>query len=112
MSEDIKALLDFMQQYVDEPNVPDYSGEYPPCWEIEQEEVDKILNYIKEIKTENKQIKEQLQQRDSVIEEAIKYLEGSYEMAVYTKSVTLEKENVDDLLDILNKYKKEESEIR
>lgn len=68
-----------------------------------------IINHIEACQEENQQLKEQLQQRDSVIEETIKYLEGSYEMSTYTKSVTLEKENIDDLLDILNKYKKEES---
>lgn len=78
----------------------------------------------KQLQQENQQLKDQLQQQEEVIqkaieklqqcekviEEAIKYLDGSYEMSIYTKSVTLEKENVDDLLDILNKYKKEESE--
>ena len=35
------------------------------------------------------------------IEKAINYINGAYEMAVYTKSISLDKENIEDLLDIL-----------
>lgn len=83
MSEDIKALLDFMQQ------------------------VDKILNYIKEIKTENKQLKEQLQQKDEVIEEAILFIENHsrFEPPHYDYREFNNMGNLSELLDILNKYK-------
>lgn len=52
---------------------------------------------------ENIEFKERLEQKNKVIEEAIKYIDGTYEMACYTKTITLEKENIDDLRDILNK---------
>ncbi len=43
---------------------------------------------------ENKKYKE-------VIEKAIEYINGAYEMAIYTKSVSLDQENIEDLLAIL-----------
>lgn len=43
---------------------------------------------------ENKKYKE-------VIEKVIDYINGAYEMATYTKTVGLEEENIEDLLDIL-----------
>ena len=36
-----------------------------------------------------------------VINETIKYINGAYEMATYTKSVSLDQENIEDLLNIL-----------
>lgn len=55
---------------------------------------DHFAGYIDDILTENKKQKE-------VIDRAIKYINGAYEMAIYTKSVRLEEENIEDLLDIL-----------
>lgn len=59
MNENIKLLLSYMQQYIDEPNAPDCSGEYPVCWEITTDECECILNYIKSLQQENKQLKEE-----------------------------------------------------
>lgn len=102
MNKNMRLLLNYMKQYIYEPNAPDYSGEYPPCWEITQEEVNEILNYIYQLQQENQQLKEQLKferqcqnrffkvnnksydgrivleqlkQRDEVIEEAINHLD-------------------------------------
>lgn len=36
-----------------------------------------------------------------VIDKAIEYIKGAYEMALYTKSISLEEENIEELLDIL-----------
>lgn len=55
------------------------------------------LSYKKlcqELKNENKKYKD-------VIDKAIKYINGAYEMAIYTKSVGLEEESIEDLLNIL-----------
>ncbi len=49
---------------------------------------------IKKILEQNKKYKE-------VIDKAIEYINGTYEMAVYTKSISLYEENIEDLLDIL-----------
>ena len=40
-----------------------------------------------------------------VIDKAIEYINGAYEMAIYTKSVRLDAENIEDLLDILKEVK-------
>lgn len=54
----------------------------------------KIIDTFEEIQNQNKEYKE-------VIDKAIKYINGAYEMAIYTKSVILGEENIEDLLDIL-----------
>lgn len=54
----------------------------------------KIIDTFEEIQSQNKKYKE-------VIDEAIKYINGAYEMAIYTKSVGLEEESIEDLLNIL-----------
>lgn len=54
---------------------------------------DKVPTYDELLK-ENKD----LQQR---ITRAIEYINGAYEMACYTQSVSLEQENIEDLLEIL-----------
>lgn len=79
-------------------------------------------NDIKEILEENQELKKQLkikhdgfmesveescelaeenQKYKEVIDKAIEYINGAYEMAIYTKSVGLEEENIEDLLNIL-----------
>ena len=55
---------------------------------------DELFNELINIQSENKQLRE-------VIEKAIEYINGAYEMATYTKSVGLDQENIEDLLDIL-----------
>ena len=52
----------------------------------------------------NKCVYDILEERDTYkkrIEKAINYINGAYEMAVYTKSISLDKENIEYLLDIL-----------
>ena len=46
-------------------------------------------------------MKKQNQKYKEVIDKAIEYINGAYEMAIYTKSVSLEEENIEDLLSIL-----------
>lgn len=76
MSEFDKALLDF---YID--MAPKYS-----------ELVNKLIKIIKE--------------QNSKIKEAIDYIKGAYEMAIYTKIVSLEEDNIQDLLEILERTDK------
>lgn len=54
----------------------------------------KIIDTFEKIQNQNKEYKE-------VIDKAIKYINGAYEIAIYTKSVGLEEESIEDLLDIL-----------
>lgn len=46
-------------------------------------------------------MKKQNQKYKEVIDKAIEYINGAYEMAIYTKSVSLGEENIEDLLSIL-----------
>lgn len=50
---------------------------------------------------ESCELAEENQKYKEVIDKAIKYINGAYEMAIYTKSVILGEENIEDLLDIL-----------
>lgn len=50
-------------------------------------------------------LEKQLKQRDEVIDEATKYLDGSFEMATYTNSLTLNGNNIEELYEILTKNK-------
>lgn len=58
-------------------------------------------NIFDELFTEMGNWKKESQKQKEVIDKAIKYINGAYEMAIYTKSVGLEEENIEDLLDIL-----------
>lgn len=68
MNKKTKLLLGYMQQYIDEPNAPDCSGEYPVCWEITTDECECILNYIKSLQQKNKQLKEDLKVYDKIFD--------------------------------------------
>ena len=60
------------------------------------------ISAIEILLDENKKYKE-------VVNKAIKYINGAYEMATYAKSVSLEEENIEDLLDILKEVEHEKS---
>lgn len=70
-----------------------------------------ILKYLPLVK-ENKELKEQLQQSEEVIEETIEFIinHSRKEPPYYEFIEFYSKANLSELLDILNKYKKEESE--
>lgn len=57
-------------------------------------------NDYDKLEKENQKYKE-------VIEKVIDYINGAYEMATYTKTVGLEEENIEDLLDILKEVEHE-----
>ena len=42
------------------------------------------------------------------LNEIREYVKGAYEMATYTKSVSLDKENIEDILQIIDKHMKED----
>ncbi len=67
-----------------------------------------VKNRIYKLKNENQQLKEQLQQRDEVLNEIRKYCKGAYEMKCYTKSACLDEENIEDILQIIDKVLGEE----
>ena len=86
MSE-LESILNYLETTSMEPH-DDYTSEFS----YKEQKV--LWKYIKQLQQENKKCKE-------VIDEAIKYIDGAYEMKIYTKSVSLEEENIEDLLDIL-----------
>ena len=68
------------------------------------------LKRLENLMVENQQLKSQLKLKEKqlkkandVIDEIKKYLDGACEMSCYTKSLSLDGENIDDLYDILNK---------
>ncbi len=74
--------------------------EYVKCFVKERDQV--ILQRVMmNLRDENKKLKKKLKKRKEIIDKAIEYINGAYEMATYTKSVSLDEENIEDLLDIL-----------
>ena len=57
---------------------------YKSLYENEKEHTDTLKRIIKEVK---------------------EYLEGTYEMSIYTKSVYLDEESIEDILDLLKEVK-------
>ena len=51
-------------------------------------------------------LRKENQKYEEVIDKAIEYINGAYEMAIYTKSISLDEENIEDLLEILKEVKK------
>ena len=86
MSE-LESILNYLETTSMEPH-DDYTSEFS----YKEQKV--LWKYINQLQQENKEYKE-------VIDKAIKYINGAYEMAIYTKSVILGEENIEDLLDIL-----------
>ena len=117
MNNEIKEILQYMKQYVKEPNVPDYNGEYPQPWEITIEEVQCILDYItnlQEIEKEHKNctrkhwqskcaehyINEKLLQ--SRIDKAVEYITTEQLYTNYQWGKSQYTKILRDLLNILN----------
>lgn len=74
---------------------------------LTQSDGKKILNYINQLQQENKQLKEKSKQSEEIIEEAIDFLKH---IINYLEKKDMFHNYESELLDILNKYKKEESE--
>lgn len=86
-------------------NKEDYSKYYiqgSDHYLIPKDIFDELFNEMENWKKEAHQYKE-------VIDKATKYINGAYEMAIYTKSVSLEEENIEDLLDILKEVEHEQN---
>lgn len=74
--------------------------------ESDRKEVYKIMPLFDRMFNENKILQRKLNQKNKVIKEAIDYIKGAYEMAIYTKTVGLEEDNIQDLLEILERTDK------
>lgn len=66
-------------------------------------DVDTLINTLRDFKRlpTYDEVLKQNQKYKEVIDKAIEYINGAYEMAIYTKSVSLEEENIEELLSIL-----------
>ena len=66
-------------------------------------DVDTLINTLRDFKRlpTYDEVLKQNQKYKEVIDKAIEYINGAYEMAIYTKSVGLEEENIEELLSIL-----------
>ena len=71
------------------------------CNLVSGEQVIKFNNHIKEILQENEQLKNQLQQKENIIKEVREYIQDRYDGEVLTH--TFDKDNVGELLEILDK---------
>lgn len=98
MSEEelIKALKEMDKKRVEElePNsrklfdaimkIADERDKYKSLYQNEKEHVDTLKRIIKEVK---------------------EYLEGTFEMSIYTRSVYLDEESIEEILDLLKEIK-------
>ena len=64
----------------------------------QEEKIHDLELLVGSLQQENQKYKE-------VIDKATEYINGAYEMATYTKSVVLDEENIEDLLDILKEVR-------
>lgn len=103
MNREEKSLFAFLKEYKDEPNVPDYTGEYPPPYELTQDDAELILN-VKE-----KQDKE-IERLNNIIDKAKMYCEdvteehenGDYNVSTTQLATEEHKKNIRSVLNILN----------
>ena len=61
-----------------------------------------IFKYINDIEKENQQLKEQLEEERKARKEAIEFINGTGEMAPYTKSIVMYEQEIEELLEILD----------
>lgn len=54
------------------------------------------------LQQENQQLKEQLEASEKARKEAIEFINGVFEMSLYTKSKSLDEEGIEEILDILD----------
>ena len=78
LDKNTKKVFDAVMKIADERD------KYKSLYENEKSHVDTLKRTIKEVK---------------------EYLEGTYEMSIYTKSVYLDEESIEDILDLLKEIK-------
>ena len=58
--------------------------------------------YLEHLEKENQQLKEQLEASEKARKDAIEFINGVFEMSLYTKSKSLDEEGIEEILDILD----------
>lgn len=86
----------------------DHSSSKNYCWDIYDTIPISIIESILDNFKEQDDIKEENINLKQALNEIKEYIKGAYEMATYTKSVSLDKENIEDILQIIDKYMKED----
>lgn len=86
----------------------DHSSSKNYCWDIYDTIPISIIESILDNFKEQDDIKEENTNLKQALYEIKEYIKGAYEMATYTKSVSLDKENIEDILQIIDKYMKED----
>lgn len=86
---------------------------YSQVIEVEDCTMKNVCKYIKQLQQENQELKERInmtininrknKELLSVLDEIREYINGAYEMSCYTKSISLDQENIEDILEILDK---------
>ena len=73
---------------------------------MNREQINNLINTcqqeIRRLQEENKQLKEQLEASEKARKDAIEFINGVFEMSLYTKSKSLDEEGIEEILDILD----------
>lgn len=120
IAEEIADVLNLVEQFMYYYNI-DFNKQVLEIKHLKViRQLERIKNNNKELRTElnyykcssnrlfgeNKRLKDKLNESEKARKEAIDYINGAYEMSIYTKAVSLEEDNIQDLLEILERVDK------
>ena len=73
---------------------------------MNREQINNLINTcqqeLRRLQEENQQLKEQLEASEKARKDAIEFINGVFEMSLYTKSKSLDEEGIEEILDILD----------
>ena len=73
------------------------------AWQLNEADLNQTdINAIKQMLDKNKKLKEQLEEERKARKEAIEFINGTGEMAPYTKSIVMYEQEIEELLNILD----------
>lgn len=78
------------------------------CYFGEKKAFNEIVKYFDTLQKHYRTAEKLQRELEETIKEAVDYIKGTYEMAIYTKTVGLEEDNIQDLLEILERTDKDE----
>ena len=82
--------------------LPQHKDTYFFEYGIDIEKPIELANKIIDLQQENQQLKEQLEEERKARKEAIEFINGTGEMAPYTKSIVMYEQEIEELLNILD----------
>lgn len=101
-------MKDFKKCLDDFLNNKTYIMAYRSNYDSVREFNDELISYIKDLQKYKSLYENEKEHTDTlkrIIDEVKKYLEGTYEMSTYTKSVYLDEESIEEILDLLKEIK-------